>query len=300
MAFAVLVFVFVGFAPTYYLRSHFQTTPLPLYLHVHGFAFTAWIVLFTAQTMLVAARRIDVHRRLGWAGAVMAVLMVVAAFAAAILSGRRDVAAGHEDAALTFLTTPFLAMLVFIILVGAAVYYRRRAETHKRLMLLATISILDAAVARWPLEFVATSAWALYVLTDLLIAAAILYDVVSRRRVHPVYLWGGPLILAGQSLRTVLGQTETWHAILERSFCKIAAVVVLAVTFVALALGGAPVFEHDDCAAGEPRPRHREARTMAGGSRTTRDRHADAPALEIGRWRGATRWTCGSRSASSC
>ena len=213
MALTVVVFVFVGFAPTYYLRAHFQTTPLPLYLHLHGFAFTAWIVLFTAQTMLVAARRIDVHRRIGWAGAALAVLMVVVAITAAILSGRRDVAAGHEDAAFTFLTTPFLAMVVFMILVGAAVSYRRRSETHKRLMVLATISLLDAAVARWPFELVATSAWALYVLTDLLIVAAVLYDLASRRRVHSVYMWGGLLILAGQSLRTVLGQTETWHAI---------------------------------------------------------------------------------------
>jgi hypothetical protein len=213
MAIAVAVAVFVGFAPTYYLRSRFQTAPLPLYLRLHGLAFTAWIGLFAAQTTLVAARRIDVHRRLGWAGAVLSVLMAAAAITAGILSGRRDVAAGHEDAALTFLTTPFLAVLVFMILVGAAVYYRRRTEAHKRLMLLATISILDAAVARWPFELVATSAWAFYVLTDVFILAAVLYDLASRRRVHPVYLWGGLLIVAGQSLRTVVGQTEAWHAI---------------------------------------------------------------------------------------
>ena len=213
MAIAVAVTVCVGFAPTYYLRPRFQTTPLPLYLHVHGLAFTAWIGLFAAQTMLIATRRIEVHRRLGWAGAALAVLMVVAAITAGILSGRRDVAAGHDDAALTFLTTPFLAVLVFMILVGAAVYCRRRPEAHKRLMLLATISILDAAVARWPFELVATSAWALYVLTDLFIVAGVLYDLATRRRVHAVYVWGGLLILAGQSLRTVVGQTETWHAI---------------------------------------------------------------------------------------
>jgi hypothetical protein len=213
MAIAIAAAVFVGFAPTYYLRSRFQTTPLPLYLRVHGLVFTAWIGLFTAQTVLVATRRIDVHRRLGWAGAVLSVLMAVAAIAAGILSGRRDVAAGHEDAALTFLTTPFLAVLVFLILVGAAVYSRRRAEAHKRLMLLATLSILDAAVARWPFELVATSGWAFYVLTDLFIVAAVLYDLASRRRVHPVYVWGGLLIVAGQSLRTVVGQTVAWHAI---------------------------------------------------------------------------------------
>jgi hypothetical protein len=213
MALTALASVFVGFAPTYYLRPRYQSTPLPLYLHAHGFLFTAWIVLFIAQTMLVAARRVDLHRRLGWIGAVLAAMMLVAAVTAGILSGRREVAAGHADAAFTFLTTPFLGALVFIVLVGAAVYYRRRPEAHKRLMLLATISLLDAAVARWPLALVTTTAWAFYVLTDLFVAVAIVYDLASRRRIHPVYLWGGLLILAGQSVRNLLGRTETWHAI---------------------------------------------------------------------------------------
>lgn len=213
MAVAVVVAVSVGFAPTYFLRSRFQTTGLPLYLQVHGLAFSAWVVLFTAQTLLVAARRTDVHRRLGWAGVALAVVMVVAAAGAAIFSGRRDIGAGQGDAALTFLATPFLSILVFVILVAAAVSFRRRPETHKRLMLLATISILDAAVARWPFEILSTSDWALYFWTDLLIVGAILYDLASRRRVHPADVVGGVLIVAGQTLRTVLGETDAWHTI---------------------------------------------------------------------------------------
>ena len=57
MALAATLSVFVGFARTYYLRPQFQTTPLPLYLHIHGAVFTAWMVLFVVQTSLVAARR---------------------------------------------------------------------------------------------------------------------------------------------------------------------------------------------------------------------------------------------------
>ena len=213
MAIAAAIAVLVGFAPTYYLRPRFVPTPLPLYLQVHGLVFTTWIAFFIAQTTLVAARRTDVHRKLGWAGAVLAVLMVVIGTTAGILSGRRFVAAGQGDAALTFLATPLFSMVVFPTLVAAAVYFRRRPQTHKRLMLLATISLLDAAVARWPLAIVATSGWAFYVLTDLFIVAAVLYVLASRRRVDPVYLWGGLLIVAGQLLRTVVGETETWHAI---------------------------------------------------------------------------------------
>jgi hypothetical protein len=150
MAIVVAIAVLVGFAPTYYLRPRFVPEALPSYLHVHGLVFSAWIAFFIAQATLVAVRRTDVHRTLGWIGAGLAVLMVLAGTTAGILSGQRDVGAGREDAAHTFLAVPLFAMAVFAALVAAAVYYRRQPETHKRLMLLATISILDAPLARWP------------------------------------------------------------------------------------------------------------------------------------------------------
>jgi hypothetical protein len=212
MSLAAAVTVFAGFARTYFLRSQFQTTPLPLYLQVHGFVFTAWIALFVWQTTLVAARRTDIHRRLGWAGAALAGAMVVAALTAGILSGRRDVIAGQGDEALRFLAVPFFSMLVFAILVTAAVLTRRQTDTHKRLMLLATISLLEAAIARWPVALVESSAW-MFGLTDTFIVIAALYDLASRRRIHPVYVWGGLLVVAEQVSRDMVGRTAAWHAL---------------------------------------------------------------------------------------
>ena len=72
-------------------------------------------------------------------------------------------------------------MVVFATLVAAAIRLRRDPQTHKRLMLLATISILDAAVARLPFEFLRTSTWTFMPTTDVLLVAAILYDLASRR-----------------------------------------------------------------------------------------------------------------------
>src|SRR5262249_23540016 len=95
MAIAAAVVVFAGFAPTYFLRGSYQTTPLPTYLHVHGALFTAWIALFIAQTSLIAARQARVHRRLGWATAILAVVMVVAGTTAGIFSMRIQVEAGN-------------------------------------------------------------------------------------------------------------------------------------------------------------------------------------------------------------
>src|SRR4029079_4139538 len=191
MAIAAAVVVFVGFAPTYFLRGSYQTTSLPTYLQVHGFLFTTWIGLFIAQTSLVAVRRTNVHRRLGWAMAALAVVMVVVGTTAGIWSMRRQGDAGFVKEAQAFLTTPLFSMMAFAGFVATAIVRRRDSQIHKRLMLLATIRILDADVARLPLEFLRASSWNYLPTTDVFLLTAILYDVVSRRTVHAAYVWGG-------------------------------------------------------------------------------------------------------------
>lgn len=211
MSLAAVATVFVGFAPTYYLGAYFQAAQLTPLVHLHGLVFSSWILLFFTQTVLVASRRTDLHRRLGPIGAALAVLLVVVGLTTAIVSARRNFAAGNEGA-LTFLAIPFGDMVVFSILAAAAIYYRRSSEAHKRLMLLATISILDAAIARWPLAIVAAGPVAFFGLTDLFVAAGLLYDLSSRGRVHQAYIWGGLLIVSSQLLRLAIAGTDVWLA----------------------------------------------------------------------------------------
>jgi hypothetical protein len=45
---------------------------------------------------------------------------------------------------------------------------------------------------------------------DLLILTAVLYDIIIRRKVHPVYVWGGLAILASQVIRLALSATSAW------------------------------------------------------------------------------------------
>src|SRR5262245_52953372 len=213
MAVLAALTVVAGVAPPYFLRSSYQTTPLPLRLRVHGFLFTTWIVLFIAQTWLVAARRTSVHRRLGWATAALAAVMVIVGTTAGVLSGQRNIEAGQDSAARAFLTTPLFSMVVFAVLVAAAIKFRRQPQTHKRLMLLATISILDAAVARLPFEILRTSSWNYLPFTDLFLVAAIAYDLFSRRKVDQAYIWGGLLLVIEQSLRIPVGDTAAWQSI---------------------------------------------------------------------------------------
>jgi hypothetical protein len=129
--------VFAGFAPTYYLRPLFEAESLPWLYQVHGLLFTAWMLLLIVQPVLVAARRTDIHRRIGPVGGALALLMVVAALAVTIDLGRRAPAPPPGAPPLmVFLSVPFATLVVFPVLVGAALYWRRNADAHKRLMLV--------------------------------------------------------------------------------------------------------------------------------------------------------------------
>jgi hypothetical protein len=213
MALAIAVTVFAGFSRSYFLKAHFGSPPLSLLLHLHGLVFTSWIVLFVTQTSLIAARRTDLHRRLGALGAVLAVLLVGMGTATAILRVKAGAAPIPGVSPLSFLAVPLFDMVVFSILVGVAFYYRHRADVHKRLMTLATIALLSAPIARLPFGVLKAGPPAFFGLTDLFIVACIIYDLVTRKRVHPATIWGGLVIVASQPLRLMISGTPAWMAI---------------------------------------------------------------------------------------
>jgi len=213
MAVAFVVTVFAGFARTYYLRPYFGTPALTPLLHLHGVVFTSWLALLLTQTALVAANRTAIHRRLGLAGAVLAVLMVVVGTATAIIRAKIVELPPDAPSPLVFLTIPLGDMLVFAILVWAGFYFRRRVDVHKRLMLLATISILPAATARLPFAFIQqVGPLAFFGLADLFIVACLLYDLLARGRIHRANIWGGLLIVISHPLRLLIGHTQAWLA----------------------------------------------------------------------------------------
>ena len=216
MAAAFVLTVFAGFARTYYLRPYFGAASLSPLLHLHGVVFTSWLVLLFTQTALVAANRTGVHRRLGVAGGVLAVLMVLVGCATAVIRAKIVEVPPGSPSPLAFLVIPLGDMLVFAGLVGAGFYYRRRPDVHKRLMLLATIAILPAATARLPFAFIQeTGPLAFFGLADLFIVACLLYDLFTRGRPHRATVWGGLLVVVSQPLRLLVGQTQTWLAFAE-------------------------------------------------------------------------------------
>ncbi|MQA29552.1 MAG: hypothetical protein GEU82_06900 [Luteitalea sp.] len=100
-------------------------------------------------------------------------------------------------------------MVLFAAFAGAALWKRRQPEIHRRLILLSTAVVVTPAISRLP--FVPNAIVAL-VLSTLFVAAGIVHDWRSRRRVHPIYIWGGLIILMSGPVRFALGQTGAWHA----------------------------------------------------------------------------------------
>lgn len=213
MSVVVIAIVFAGFAKTWFLRSYFvNPQPLPLTTIAHGIAFTAWVLLLLVQTTLVAAHRTDIHRKLGWVGAGLAAFMVAIAAKTAVMAVHAAVVCCDAAAARGFFIVPVADALVFAVLVGAAVVYRRDTATHKRLMLLATLMILDAATGRWPLRIIQTRPYAYMVILDAIILAVAAYDTIVRRQLARAYAWGVPLVIGVHIARELIRWTAPWRS----------------------------------------------------------------------------------------
>jgi len=213
VALGVILIVFAGFAKTYYLKGFFGTPSLPPLVHLHGFIMTSWFLLFLVQVRLVDARKVQLHRKLGVFGFTLAALIVVVGLAVAIAAARRG--GGPPGVSpLQFLTVPVFDMLVFATLVTMGLVFRRKVEKHRRLMVLCSVGILAAAIARIPIAVLATAGpLAYFGLTDLCVLVVLIYDTVKHRRLHPVYAWGLVFIVASQVIRLAISGTAGWLAV---------------------------------------------------------------------------------------
>jgi hypothetical protein len=156
-------------------------------------------------------------------GVSLATAMTLSGFLVAVNAMKRSAAVGMTDEGIAFAIVPLSGMLFFAAVFTLAIAYVRQKEIHKRLMLLASISLLDAAVARWFLTFLAPSgaigpppvfitippAFVAY----LLLVAAIVYDWRTSGRPHPVYVYGGIALIAVKLLNWPLSTTAAWHSL---------------------------------------------------------------------------------------
>nr|MEA2797524.1 hypothetical protein [Phenylobacterium sp.] len=232
MAGLFVLIAFSGFAETYWLQIPAGTfTGSPL-LHLHGILYSAWTLFFLSQTWLAATGRMQHHRAWGVAGVSLATAMVFVGMATGIASMQKDVAGGFAQQARAFAIVPLTAAVLFAVLVAWAVVTVKKPETHKRLMMLATMSILQAPIGRFffltigggggpgsrpgagpPAPAVTTVGAG--VVVAVLILVALVYDWRKNGKPHPVYLVGGAAVVLIEIGRVALGDTPQWQAIAQ-------------------------------------------------------------------------------------
>jgi len=214
MALLILTTVFIGFARSYFLSGVFRA-PLPgAIIHIHGAAFSCWILLLIAQVSLVTAGRIDIHRKLGLAGFGLACLMVILGVLAATNSLSRGFAPpGSGMDPKTFFVIPLADMLVFATLVFFAYRARFNPSAHKRLILIATITLMDAPTGRPPFTVITAHPFLDGAFTWVFLLLLVGYDLWSTRRVQRATIWAGLFLLIVQQLRFPSGNSGAWHAL---------------------------------------------------------------------------------------
>jgi hypothetical protein len=204
----VTAIAFVGFWPTYFgplVTGNVDKLPV---IHVHAAVYVGWLAIFVAQASFAAAKRMDLHVRLGNFAIGYGVLVIVMGVTVAISMFAVRVHAGQIEDAAGRLVAPLSDMVFFTPLFATAVWLRRKPEIHKRLMIVATTVLLVAAVGRmtfvgrpWPMLLV----WG----SPLLLGAA--YDIVRRRAIPWIYVLGVVVIAARMFGTAPVRESAVWH-----------------------------------------------------------------------------------------
>lgn len=202
------VVVFAGFAPSFYLRPE-RALEMPTVIHIHAGVMTLWILFMAVQGFLPAQGRVDLHRKLGWCGAGLAALVLVTGVMIAV----RGVHDGWDPFGLgspeAFAAIPFRDLVTFGTFFAVGLLARKRApEAHKRMMVLATLSVIPAGLAR--LAAFAPEA-AIVALNHAPIAAMIAWDLFTRRRVLASTALGSAYLVLATPVCLAMATTPAWQ-----------------------------------------------------------------------------------------
>ncbi len=215
MALLVLLSTFLGFAPTYYLRfvgpPPHPVEPLNPLVFLHGLAFSAWVLLFVSQTLLVATGRLARHKTFGVLALVLALAMIPLGIAVGIGGIHRPLTAPPGISPLSWAAIPLLDVPVFGGLILAALHYRRQSQVHKRLMLCAMVDMLRPSLGRLLPALGAPGALPL-LLPMVFLLPLIAYDLITRRKVQPATAWGTLVVVVASILPLVVWNTPAWLA----------------------------------------------------------------------------------------
>jgi len=203
-----------------------------LVVHLHAAAYTGWLVLFTAQILLVRTKNLALHKKLGLVSLGLIPLMVLFGILTVFIVAKRDYGTPNSD--LHFICVQFGNLLMFSSLAGVGIYLRKNYVVHKRLMLLATLVLTEPGFARWFSFKIAPffgdyfwnyktvsqgygRFWIFEVLPQLILILAIgVYDLVTRKQLNKAYLWGLLFFVLVTGIEGVLYYSDTWFTMMKQ------------------------------------------------------------------------------------
>jgi hypothetical protein len=207
MSLLIAVVVVYGFSQTIG-RNLLHPSPLPPFiLTIHAIVFPGWVLFFILQSGLVRTRNVPLHRTLGWFGLALGTTIPVLGYLTAIAMDRFQLQQHTLDSP-AFLIIQVMDLTSFAIPFALAIYWRRRPEYHRRLILIASCGLTDAAFGRFPMLPLALSPGGV----DALILLGMVRDLIVDRRIHKVYLYAFPLLLLFQifCMQTYLHTSPWW------------------------------------------------------------------------------------------
>jgi hypothetical protein len=172
--------------------------PRPRLLYFHGALFTGWLVFFILQSSLVRTHNVRIHRTIGWFGAGMGALIPLVGVATAVTMVRFDMMQLKINNAATDMIIPMWDMVAFTPAFVLAIYWRKKPEFHRRLILIATCVLTAAGWGRFP-EWLPPPVIS-YAGVDLPILLGVFRDWMVNRKVHLVYSYALPALIAGQTV----------------------------------------------------------------------------------------------------
>jgi hypothetical protein len=197
-----------GSSGTFLMPLAQHTFFAPWFVFVHGALFFTWICLLVAQSTLVAYRKISVHRRLGQIAVVFIPLLTLSSVAVALWSAASGYGAGQENQAIVALLGELMDTILFAGFATTAILLRGQPQWHRRMILFATLALLDAAMERIPVLGTAAN----YIVVTLVLAI-VAYDVALDGRLHAATLIAGIVLFVGIPIENRVNSTSRWLAL---------------------------------------------------------------------------------------
>jgi hypothetical protein len=208
MSLLIMVVVVYGFSYTINQNLLHPRVQPPQIVYLHSVVFSAWVLFFILQSALVRSHNVRLHRTLGWVGAGLAVSILVLGYTTSTAVLRLAIQRQLPFPTVSFLIVEIMELVCFAVPFALAIYWRKRPDFHRRLMLIATCALTEAAFGRIP------SLPALFAPAgvDVLIFLGVVRDIIVERRIHEVYLYALPAMIFLQIIAeyTYVHQSSWW------------------------------------------------------------------------------------------